>query len=224
MILRRASTGHVTSDQWNSARSVASLDVVASTALFTWRVARANRLNELLGAHERVGGAKRGRRTETEQINWALVLRLAAEFQGFARDLHAEGVGTFAEWAAEGNPGLERTVRTSLTVGLKLDRGNAEPGSLGDAFGRLGVDWWPALANRDERTPMRQQQLERLNRARNAIAHARLDELDVLRGEGYPPTLATFRSWRGALSGLAATMDGVLATHLSNLFGRKTPW
>lgn len=197
---------------------------MASAALSTWRVARARRLDELLGAHERVGGAERGRRTRTEQINWALVLRLAAEFQGFARDLHGEGVGTFAEWAANGNPGLERTVRTSLTVGLKLDRGNAEPGSLGDAFGRLGVDWWPTLANRDERTPLRQQQLERLNRARNAIAHARLDELDILRSEGYPPTLATVRSWRSALSGLATTMDNVLAVHLSNLFGRNTPW
>ena len=31
--------------------------------------------------------AAAGRRWQTEQLNWALILRLAAEFQGFARDL-----------------------------------------------------------------------------------------------------------------------------------------
>lgn len=197
---------------------------VASDALTEWRRSRAKRLDELFEAHRRVGGSGAGRRTETEQINWALVLRLAGEYQGFVRDLHDEAVATFSVWAARGNSDLERTLRTLLTLGRKLDRGNARPEAIGEDFGRFGIGWWPALRTRDKRTEKRQSQLEQLNRARNAIAHARLDELTVLRNEGSPITLATIRVWRDSLNGLAVTMDGVLAERLGVLFGRPTPW
>jgi hypothetical protein len=61
---------------------------VASKALALWRTERTRHLDELLGAHRLVGGTGRGRRWRTSALNEALVLRLAAEFQGFARDLH----------------------------------------------------------------------------------------------------------------------------------------
>jgi hypothetical protein len=54
----------------------------------TWRKERSERLDELLHAHQSVGGPSRGRRWRTATLNEALLLRLAAEFQGFARDLH----------------------------------------------------------------------------------------------------------------------------------------
>jgi hypothetical protein len=56
------------------------------------------------------------------------------------------------------------------------------------------------------------------------IAHARLDEQDALRDEGYPLTLDTVRTWRSASGGLAVTIDAVLATHLASFFGRPEPW
>lgn len=197
---------------------------MSSDALDRWRGERADRLDQLFDAHRRVGGSGAGRRTETEQINWALVLRLAAEFQGFSRDLHTRGVDIFADWSSGGTAALGNVVQTLLTRGLKLDTGNAEPGSLGDAFNRFGLAWWPALARRNRFSPARQQQLERLNRARNAIAHARLDELGLLRQEGYPLTLDTVRTWRSALNGLTVTMDVVLARHLGTFFNRTPPW
>jgi hypothetical protein len=197
---------------------------VPSVALTTWRGERSDRLDELVEAHRRVGGTGAGRRTETEQINWALVLRLAAEFQGFARDLHAQAADTFAACASGGDRQLENVIVTLLTRGLKLDIGNAEPGSLGEAFNRFGLRWWPALERRDSHTKARQQQLESLNRARNAIAHSRLVELASLRSEGYALTLRTFRTWRQSLNGLAGTMDLELADHLSRFFGRPKPW
>jgi len=197
---------------------------VTSTALADWRGSRADRLEELIRAHQRVGGTAAGRRTETQQINWALVLRLAAEFQGFVRDLHTIGADTFAMWAAPRNPQLEGVIGALLTLGLKLDVGNAEPASIGDAFNRFGINWWPALRNRDPLTSQRQSQLTRLNRARNAIAHARLHELESLRRDGYPLTLDTVRTWRSALNGLARTMDAVLAWHLGQFFSRPLPW
>jgi hypothetical protein len=197
---------------------------MASSALRDWRGDRAARLDELFDAHRRVGGTAAGRRTTTEQINWALVLRFAAEFQGFSRDLHTLGVETFAAEAAGANSSLRHVITTLLTQGLKLDTGNAEPGALGDAFNRFGLSWWPALKQREDRTEGRQLQLARLNRARNAIAHARLDELSALRSEGFPLTLDTVRTWRGSLNGLAVTMDGVLASHLALFFDRPSPW
>jgi hypothetical protein len=197
---------------------------MASRALDEWTTTRSARLDELFAAHERVGGTAAGRRTQTQQINWALVLRLAAEFQGFARELHDEGVNVFAASAADGNAQLESALRNLLTLGLRLDVGNAEPGSLGDAFGRFGLAWWPRLQARHSRTSGRQAHLGRLNRARNAIAHARLAELDSLRDEGYPMTLDTVRRWRSALNQLAQTMDAELAFHLGRFFGQDEPW
>ena len=139
----------------------------SAAALDEWRGERAARLDELFEAHRRVGGSRAGRRTETEQINWALVLRLAGEFQGFSRDLHTLGVETFASWGSVGNQRLRNVIETLLTRGLKLDTGNAEPGSLGDAFDRFGLSWWPTLTQRNRFTAPRQQHLARLNRARS---------------------------------------------------------
>ena len=140
---------------------------VTSDALGEWRGPRADRLDELVGAHQRISGTRPGRRWETEQLNWALVLRLAGEFQGFARDLHDLAADAVAEKA--GGP-LRGLVKSSLVFGRKLDRGNAEPGALGEDFGRFGMDWWPVLQARTPRTKGRQEELVRLNRARNAIA------------------------------------------------------
>jgi hypothetical protein len=63
---------------------------MTSVALNAWRSTRAGRLDRLRSAHTAIGGSGRGRRWVTEELNHALVLRLAAEFQGFARDLHEE--------------------------------------------------------------------------------------------------------------------------------------
>lgn len=94
-------------------------------------------IDELLAAHATVGGTGRGRRWRTAQLNRSLVLVLAAEFQGFARELHDAAVQTFARWSAGGNEALERVLEVRLTEGRQLDRGNAQPGSLGSDYGRL---------------------------------------------------------------------------------------
>lgn len=197
---------------------------VPSTALARWRAERAARLDELLAAHATVGGAGPGRRWWTEQLNRSLVLLLAAEFQGFARELHELGASTFASWAAAGNAALGRVIEARLTEGRQLDRGNAQPGSLGSDFGRLGMDLWPAMAVRNAATACRQVHLDTLNEARNAIAHADEARLTALRGEGSALTLRTFWRWRRSLNGLAGTLDVEVASHLSRLFGRRAPW
>ena len=82
---------------------------MASRALTTWRMERSERLDELLHAHQSVGGPSRGRRWRTATLNEALLLRLAAEFQGFARDLHEQTCDTFAAWITPSDPTVQQT-------------------------------------------------------------------------------------------------------------------
>ena len=135
-----------------------------SAALLAWHGERSNRFDELIEAHSRVGGAGAGRRTDTEQINWALILRLSAEFQGFVRELHTLGVEVFAERAAPNAQRLESVITILLTQNLQLDRGNAAPGDIGAAFDRFGLSWWPALSARDRRTDNRRSEERRVGK------------------------------------------------------------
>lgn len=197
---------------------------MSSVALERWHRERAARLHELVAAQQRLDGAGAEPGVATQQLNWALVLLLSAEFQGFARDLHALGAETFASWAACGNAQLESILGPLLVRRLQIDRGNATPDSLAEAFGRFGLEWWPALRARDEKTLVREQALRELNAARNAIAHSQLGEIGLLHEAGLPLTLATFERWHAALDGMASTMDGALADHLSAVFARPAPW
>ena len=197
---------------------------MASSALGTWTGERAERLDELLDAHSRVGGTSPGRRWRTEQLNWSLILRLAAEFQGYCRDLHDEGARIFARTVAGTNAALEVSIYRLMSLNRVIDRGNAREQAIADAFGRFGLDWWTALERADPRTSKARTTLRLLNRARNAIAHDNLSDLDALRKQGTPVGLAMFRRWRRDVATLAQAMDAGLAAHLSILLGTRAPW
>jgi hypothetical protein len=197
---------------------------VASKALELWRTERADRLDQLLLAHRLVGGPSRGRRWRTAALNDALILRLAAEFQGFARDLHDLACDQLAAWAAPTSAAVESVIRNRLREGRDLDRGNAHPGVVGKDFGRFGFEVWPALARRDPSSTRHNASLERLNAARNAVAHDDAAALTALRIQGYPLVLATYRQWRRDLNALAGNLDGEVSLQLGRLFGRPGPW
>jgi hypothetical protein len=197
---------------------------MASRALTTWRNTRSERLDELLHAHQSVGGPSRGRRWRTSTLNEALLLRLAAEFQGFARDLHEQTCDTFAAWITPSDPTVQQVVRKQLANGRQLERGNANPVSIGSDFGRFGFDVWPTLRKRDPLTERHQRTLRLLNDARNGIAHADEAKLLRLRAEGFPLVLGTYRRWRRDLDDLTANLDGEIAAQLGRLFQRQSPW
>jgi len=157
-------------------------------------------------------------------LNEALVLRPASEFQGFARDLHDVGCRQFAVWASPSNTAIENVIHTRLSEARDLDRGNANPGSIGRDFGRFGFEVWPALARRDPSSATHNRSLEQLNAARNGLAHADLAALAALRAQGVPLVLNTYRRWRRDLDALAANLDAELASQLGRLFGRPDPW
>jgi hypothetical protein len=197
---------------------------MSSMALTSWQTDRRQRLDELLAAHQTVGGAGPGRRWRTRELNWALTLRLAGEFQGFARHLHDLAVDHFVDIVSAGNVQLAEVLEQRTKTNRKLDRGNAQPGSLGSDFALLGLTLWPALEHADPRTSDWKASLERLNAVRNAIAHVDQDALDQLRRDGHPVTLTAVRSWQRDLDRLAVAMDDVVSTYLDGLLGQGRPW
>lgn len=188
-----------------------------SRALADWRGRRSDELDQLLAAHAAVGGTGRGRRYATEQVNRAYALAIAAQFQGFCRDLHSEAVEELV--AVTQPPQVALQLRVLLTSGRRLDRGNAHPGALGSDFGLLGMELWPQLRGRDQRTEARQERLQALNEWRNAIAHDDFREFEL--GETLP--LSTVTSFRSACRGLAVAMDREVAAHVGTIVGRA-PW
>jgi hypothetical protein len=192
-----------------------------SPALAHWRTIGQAEMDELLAAHRAVGGAGPGRRTATRQINHALVVQLAAQFQRFSRDLHGLCVDAMLRGAP---PTYHRSLSFALTVGRRLDSGNAQPASLGVDFGRLGVDFWTAIDAVDRHGPVRRRKLEQLAIWRNAIAHQDFRRPGAAAvTAGTRVDLDTVRGWRAALEQLAVTMDRTMFGEMVHITGSE-PW
>lgn len=194
-----------------------------SPALAKWHRDRTKRIEELLNAHRKTeGGNKRGRRRTTEQLNWALILRLAAEFQGFAWELHGDAARRFAAHAAPGNRRLESILRTNIERGARLSTGNVHSDALAHDFKRIGLQLWSKLEQVDARNSERRVKLDKLNLARNAIAHDNREKFAQLRNDGYTLGLADAKRWRSALNVLAGDMDRVVDEQLRVVFREPT--
>jgi hypothetical protein len=191
-----------------------------STSYRQWTTIRAEALDEIEQAHAAVGGTGPGRRYATQQINHAYAVLLASQFQGYCRDLHTESVNHLI--ASIGPPAaLRPLLYAEFTRGRQLDRGNAQPGSLGADFGRLEVSLWAEVESYDPRTVTGKDLLETMNNWRNAIAHqdfdpARLGGTTTLR-------LPQVRRWRSACRRLAKAFDEVMRRHLLSFTG-TSPW
>lgn len=185
-------------------RSSGASPRLACTAFEIWREQRRKHLDDLLDAHKLVGGPGPGRRWRTAALNDALILRLAAEFQGFARDLHDQASDVFASWIAPSSPTAQRVVRNH--------------------FDRFGFEVWRELHHRDERTAKHNESLALLNDARNGLAHSDHVKLAALRTKGHPLALGTFRRWHRDLDALAANLDAETSSQLARLFDREHPW
>ncbi len=110
----------------------------------------------------------------------------------------------------------------NLTANRQLDSKNAQPGSIGADFNRLGFVFWSAVNAVDARNAPRKEKLEQLNEWRNAVAH---HDIARRRANLAPRevTLDACGDWRSALNGLAAAFDRVVADHVETLVGVR-PW
>lgn len=196
---------------------------MVSAALIQWQTSRKTKLDNLLKAHVAVGGSNAGRRWATEELNHAIILRLASEFQGYCRDLHDEAVEFFVH-SVTPDPQLRQVLTLPYYAARRLDRGNAAPAALSNDFGYLGVKLWPSLQSLyPTRCPEWQRRLELLNQARNGIAHDDVKKLDGVVAAGWPLTLPSVRRWRSGLDGLAKGMDHVVGRGLRQMLS-TAPW
>ncbi|MGY4648412.1 hypothetical protein [Mycobacterium sp. URHB0021] len=207
---------------------------MASSALERWSTERCAGLDSLEEIHGKVTGRQRGRQRATKHLNRALFVALCAEFQGFARDLHEDAaihitasVALVPENAAIAPVVLGALVRErsiSVTKSEKkrrLDMGNVNVDALSSDYSILSMDLWADLAVAyPSMTPKWKTTLNRLNEARNGVAHSDTEKLvRVDREHGL--TLRTFRTWRSSLNSAARAMDKVVGTYLLDLTGSK---
>lgn len=182
-----------------------------------WSTRRAATLDELEAAHAAVGGTGPGRRVATQQLNYAYAVLLAAEFQGYCRDLHTEAAEAFVAGLPVGH---QQIVVDVLTGGRRLDRGNANPSTIGADFGRLGFDLWSATdAVADGRALRRR--LDELNAWRNAVAHADYDPARL--GGTIRLPLVRVRRWRVNCRRLARLLDVAVGREMLRATGVR-PW
>jgi hypothetical protein len=197
---------------------------MSSGSLNTWDSARTERIRRLRAAHQALAGTAPGRRWVTEELNQALILRLASEFQGVARDLHDEAGVFVAGRLAPGNQQLQDVLQLPYTVNRKLNQGNADPGTLGNDFGLFGLVLWAALQSRyPTRAKGWNQKLAALNMARNGIVHDDGAKVARVQAEGWPLTLQSVDRWKPALDSLTRGIDRVVGGHLRLVYGTQ-PW
>jgi hypothetical protein len=189
-----------------------------SRALQSWLRVRSQALDEIEQAHRSVGGTGPGRRYATQQINHAYTALLSAQFQGFCRDLHDDCVTHLVQSMSSAS--VWATFKEALVWSRKLNTGNPNPGNIGSDFNRFGLRFWDDVRAVDARNYGRFEQLEVLNRWRNAIAHQDFDPRVL--GSGLL-RLETVREWRSACDGLAISFDRVMQVRLHRVTGRS-PW
>jgi hypothetical protein len=191
---------------------------VPSVSFQNWSTVRAAALDAVERAHTAIRRTGPGRREAVRQLNHAYAVLLAAEFQGFCRELHTEAVEAFV---ANLPPAQRTIIKSELTWNRQLDRGNATPATLGSDFGRLGLDWRDMIDSAVTTGPILRQRLEELNLWRNAVAHHDFNAARL--GGTMPMRLTRIRRWRISCHRLAIVTDRVLADHLLRVTGSR-PW
>ncbi|WOC12585.1 hypothetical protein [Gordonia sp. MP11Mi] len=194
-----------------------------SDALDDWTNTRLSALSSLDTIHGQVTKNRPGRQWNTRHYNLGLFTALASQFQGYCRDLHDEAAVRVVDSLAANGVGPQiPIILTALTSNRKLDRGNANPGNLGDDFGKLGIQLWPELKQRyPTKAPKWQKTLTNLNELRNGIAHSDIAKIDKVEHD-HPLTLKTWRTWKSSVNTAATSMDAVLEAYLVALTG--TGW
>jgi hypothetical protein len=202
-----------------------------SFPLGRWLGPRREAIEALAQAHAQLGEVDGpGRPLEIGRpVAHAYVLRVVAEFQAFARDLHDLAAETTVSLSGA-DPRSQAMLIAAATGGRMIDRGNADLRSMQMDFRRIGITgisariavhnprWSSMSAWRGD-----QAYYQDLIELRNALAHGNQQQLDQLRSRGVLDTV----SWaRGRLPGLGRTaraLDRVVWDHLGSAFGRN-PW
>ncbi|WP_152552247.1 hypothetical protein [Actinokineospora spheciospongiae] len=197
-----------------------------SNALTVWREERSRRLDRLVAAHHRMLDAEAMDEWGADELSHAVLLRLAAEFQGFCRDLLDACVEVVFAAAGIADRGLENVFRShNVLRGRRLDSGNATKDNIAIDFLRCGLEVWVELGTHfPHQVRGWISTVNLLNQARNGIAHDVEAKLNLLRRDGHSLSLATALEWRFSLDELAEAMDTVCSTYLRTLLPELVQW
>lgn len=140
---------------------------MASVALTEWNGPRRRRIQLIWDFRD-----KAPLPWQERQADMLLVMRMAAEFQGFARDLHDQAAEFLTLGATSGNQTLARVLRVGIAAGRALNSRNATSSTLAADFSRIGMIFWPAIKTQEPISgPVWEADLTNLVTMRNAIAH-----------------------------------------------------
>lgn len=155
-----------------------------------------------------------------------MFLRLAAEFQEYARFLHTLASDMLVSACADGKISLAVILSRNFLTKRDLDSYNACAESVTNDFHRLGLTIWDALTEIHEarQTEAWKRTLAHLNTARNAVAHNDADKFESLSKANIVLSLETFKRWHQELDGLVTAMDEVVGDYLSELLTVDRPW
>lgn len=199
-----------------------------SFPLQRWLGERCAAIDLLATAHQNIGDAAGpGRPPELGRpLAHAYILRLVAEFQGFARDLHGLAADRLVALTGVA-PAHRAELVTAITLDRRLDRGNADLQALRQDFKRIGIsELGNQLSTRNQRYWQHDKEsLDALIRLRNALAHGNQFDLDQIRAR--PGNVRDTRSWAQdrlpALNRIAGALDRVVWDHLRQQFA-EDPW
>lgn len=200
-----------------------------SVPLQQWLDERQASLSTLAAAHAAMGEVDGpGRPLEIGRpVGHAYILRVVAEFQGFARDLHALAAERFIGLAGV-DIRFVPVMTEAITAGRYVDSGNPGLRSLNNDFRRVGVQQlqagiakrlpqWAKQPGGDKET------FESLIALRNALAHGNQAQLDDLRRQGIADTISWSRRKLPTLNRMARAMDKIVWENHKQLFGAE-PW
>lgn len=169
-------------------------------AVGVWKTVRYVRLRQLAEKMGTGGGA-----TPTEV--GMLYVALAAEFQGFCRDLYIECVEDFLDQMVMAPSGLSAALSMTLRNDLALNRHNASAATVAQDFRALGLSPWESVQRRYAKDyPDWRAALDSVNAVRNAVAHSNAETVEEFAVDGK----LTNATWAGCLNG---TDNLVVALH-----------
>lgn len=217
------------------------MDYRRSPVLERWHRQRRADIAILEAAHARASrdparpaGPGRPRKQGGQQLGEALVLRVYAGFQGFARDLH-DLAAQAAVFGAGADPGYRALLVTAITRDRRLDTGNAGLRDVARDFRRLGLEGLNETVRKryaarfrtdgDQRYDADTKRYGEFTELRNAVAHANDRQLRALHGREVRPTRTyVIRTVLPALDRRARAMDEAVWDHVIGTFDIADPW
>lgn len=204
-----------------------------SFPLQRWRTDRRAAIDTLAEAHAHIGELDGpGRPLEVGRpVAHSYIVRVIAEFQAFARDLHDLAIQAIVDGSAA-SPNFRALLTSAAREGRGIDRGNAGLRTLQSDFRRLGLQglqgeiqqrdgYWKGDDAHHRRGD--KAYYEDLIKLRNAIAHGNQHDLDELRQHEVRDTVSWARDRLPGLDRMARAMDRAVWDHLRTATGNE-PW